>query len=300
MSTFRDPFKTNAMRLQDKKGGVKWLYLSEGGALEMAAVNTLTTDWVPQPLSPFFMTALSSPSIPDNTFPEMGVPYTGLRIQMDAELGMSSSVRSLNGAEISGVVVRDNEIQFSYHFNTLSDSLEILSWNKSGTESRRFRRDFDLVTLLDSPDAWVGVIPNTQGKQYTGLQMSFKRPVVSLTGMNSTAGLITNFVVVDGRVQFDYLPPLGPSDTLTFTEVFDGLTTNASPVSFVVQDLMVAPSVIGFSQSPTSQSYSSDVIVSFSKAIASCSVSRSGVWFRVHSVEFRLDYRIVPIANSNI
>ena len=76
-------------------------------------------------------------------------------------------------------------------------------------------------------------------------------------------------------MQFDYLPPLGPSDTLNFTGVFDGLSTNASPVSFVIQDLMVAPSVVGFSQSPTSQSYSSDVIVGFSKAIASCSVSPS-------------------------
>lgn len=274
MTSLRDPVTANALRVlsRDKKKS-SFMYLNDTDGLDMSAVYSLSHDFVPEPQTTVLNFMNTTPLISDGK-PEVGISYSALRLQMNARLGSLSTITSTKGT-IQSASIDQHEFQFNYQCNFVEDTLVIKSYNFLNTDFRIFRVQVDLISVLDMPKEWYVKIPNTRDYQFTALEMTFHRAVVSLDSVSSEAGNVSNVSVVDGRVLFNYLTGPASTDVLTFYSVYDGVTTNDTPVSFLVTDLYPSPTVTGFSSQPTSQSHPTSTTVLFSKAIQSCTISAS-------------------------
>ena len=104
----------------------------------------------------------------------------------------------------------------------------------------RITRTFDLNQILNFPVGWSGVTPIQQKRDYIGLTVSFKRNVVGFTSVSSLHGVISNPVVFENKMRFDYRTPELENDTITFLGISDGDKVNDSGVSFSVSNLKVS------------------------------------------------------------
>ena len=107
-----------------------------------------------------------------------------------------------------------------------------------------------------------------QKRDYIGLSMQFKRNVVGFTSVVSQNGVISNAIVVDNKIQFNYTTPESENDIITFVGVNDGNEVNNSGVTFSVTNLKVAPVIQNFIVPPTARNYQyTGLQVKFSKNI---------------------------------
>ena len=191
----------------------------------------------------------------------------------DGMLGTNTTISSLNSS-IGDPQISDNYIKFNYMYSGNSDTFNIISFNKENTKSKVFQRTFDLKQILNFPIGWSGVTPIQQKRDYIGLTVSFKRNVVAFSSVTSLHGVISNPVVFENKMRFDYRTPELENDTITFLGISDGDKVNDSGVNLSVSNLKVAPVIQSFVEAPTARSRQyTGLQVRFSKNIQSCNIT---------------------------
>ena len=272
-----DMTNSKTIKLENTSGS-RGIYLIWDDVNENLLSTIINNDvnYVPTPFpseSMFIYDALGSEKILDGEFPSTGIAYTGIKLIFDGMLGTNTTISSLNNS-IGDPQISDNYIKFNYVYSGNSDTFDIVSFNKENTKSKVFQRTFDLKQILNTPVDWSGITPIQQKRDYIGLTVSFKRNVVGFTSVTSLNGVISNPVVFENKMKFDYRTPESANDTITFVGITDGIEPNNSGVNLSVSNLKVAPVIENFIVAPTARNHQyTGLQVKFSKNIQSCNIT---------------------------
>ena len=224
---------TIRVSVKDNPDTHRFIYINENGEFYTDPFNSLDLTYIP--ICQGFLSVSAAIPTKSRTY------YPCIPIGFDGIVGTNSTVTISDGTIINSII-SSNKIILTFQTGVSTFPhliLQIYNGNNNDFSISTLNISLNLYKII--PVNWIGVIPNTQGTQYTGLILKFTNilvtgntPIIILANIGEQPKNYT--ITTDGNLQFDWLAPMTNTVIFTFNNLYDGLSYSNGTTFTIILD----------------------------------------------------------------